>query len=302
MNDNIAALMHIKGKVHKWKNLTLILGVICALLVLRLGFGGNISNSLVETDSIAIININGTIFKDDFRSETLEDIAKNKAIKAVIINIDSPGGEIVGSEILFQNLRDIAKQKPIVVVMGPLAASGAYMAAIAADHIIAHNGTLTGSIGVLMQSMEFVDLANKLGVNFNSYKSSDLKGSPSPLEKSNAKVDKVINESIKDSYQFFVNLVKQRRGTKINNNKVFDGRAFTGRQALKFGLIDEIGGKKEALSYLKSRKIDVESLELKKIAINKEQEKIFGKFLNLLPFFNKNEAQNYSNKLMAVIP
>jgi protease-4 len=218
---------------------------------------------------------------DDYRTEMLEKIAAQKNIKAVIVNINSPGGGIVGSEVLYNNLRAIAKNKPIVVVMGSLAASGGYMAAIAADHIIAHNGTLTGSVGVIMQTSEVTELANKLGVKFLTYKSSPLKGSPSPFEKSNFQVDKVINESIKDSYQFFADLVKERRGAKLKNiESTLDGRIFTGRQALEKGLIDEIGGKAEALTYLNTaHKIDLEKFPVKNIELSKPENSLIGQLI-----------------------
>jgi protease-4 len=189
--------------------------------------------------------------------------------------------------------------------MGSVAASGGYMAAIASDYIIAHNGTLTGSIGVLMESPEVTDLANKIGLKFNTYKSSPLKGSPSPFEKSNPMVDRVIRESIADSYQFFSDLVRERRAEKINKeflNIVFDGRVFTGRQALKAGLIDEIGGKEEALSYLEGNKIDVRNLPIKEVEIIKKEGKFLDKFLGLIPFFDGVKSAKSSHQIMAIMP
>ena len=270
-SDNLAALIYLKGKVHKWKNVAFLLGVFSVLLAFRFIFGGSLSEGF-EGDYIASIKIDGVIFENDERSAILKTIAEEKSIKAVIVNIDSPGGGIVGSEILFDDLRTIAAQKPIVVLMGSVAASGGYMAAVASDYIIAHNGTLTGSIGVMMESPEVTGLAQKLGVRLNTYKSSPLKGSPSPFEKPNPLVDRVIQESIVDSHRFFSDLVRDRRGDKINNS-VFDGRVFTGRQALKAGLIDEVGGKAEALSYLEGKKINVKGLPVKEVEITKKDEK-----------------------------
>jgi protease-4 len=178
------------------------------------------------------------------------------------------------------------------------------MAAIAADYIVAHNGTLTGSIGVLMESPELTGLADKLGVKLNTYKSSPLKGSPSMFEKSTPLVDAAIQESITDSYKFFVDLVKERRGDKLNKtqlNKIFDGRVFTGRQALEVGLIDKVGGKKDALDYLETQKIDVKNLPINDVEIEKNDKRFFDKFLNLLPFFSGKEFKN-SGQIMAVMP
>jgi len=303
-SESLAALIYLKNKVHKWKNIALLLAVFSVLLAVRFIFGGGLSQEFVEGDYIAEIKIEGVIFEDDFRSKILKEIAEDKLIKAVIVNIDSPGGGIVGSEILFDDLRTIAAKKPIVVLMGSLAASGGYMAAVASDYIIAHNGTLTGSIGVLMESPEFTELANKIGVKFNSYKSSPLKGSPSPFEKSNPLVNSVIQESLADSYQFFSELVRDRRGVKINPkfaSTVFDGRVFTGRQALRVGLIDEIGGKDEALSYLSGQKIDVKKLTVKEVKITKDEEKFFDKIFSILPFFNGAKSSNSNQQIMAII-
>jgi len=304
-SDNLAALIYLKGKVHKWKNVALLLGILSLLLAARMFTGGGLSEDLVDGDYIANIKIEGVIFEDDFRSEVLAEIADEKSIKAVIVNIDSPGGGVVGSEILFDELRNIASKKPIVVVMGSLAASGGYMAAVASDYIIAHNGTLTGSIGVLMESPNVSELATKFGVKFNTYKSSPLKGSPSPFEKQNPLVDKVINESIADTYQFFSDLVRERRGKKINKefaNVVFDGRVFTGRQALKAGLIDEIGGKEEALSYLGENKIDVKNLSVKEVEIVKQETKFLDKFFSLIPFFDGVKSTKFNHQIMAIMP
>lgn len=305
-SDNLAALVYLKNKVHKWKNLTILSVFVVIILFLRILVGDNLSDGVPEGVSyIADIKIEGVIFEDDFRSEVLQKIALQDSAKAVIVKIDSPGGGIVGSEILFEDLRKIAEKKPIVVVMGSVAASGGYMAAIAADHIIAHNGTLTGSIGVLMESPEFTELARKVGVKFNSYKSSPLKGSPSPFEKSNPLVDAVIKESINDSYIFFADLVRQRRADKLPNDtrNILDGRVFTGRQALKVGLIDEIGGEPQALSYLeKVHKVDIKHLPIKEVTIVKEEKTFLDNFKSALPFFNKVDSLNKAPQIMAIMP
>lgn len=304
-SDNLAALIYLKNKVHKWKNVAILFAVISFVLFLRFIAGESLSDGIPDGDYIADVRIEGIIFENEFRTEILEKVANEKSIKAVIVNIDSPGGGIVGSEILFESLRKIAANKPIVVTMGSVAASGGYMAAVASDYIIARNGTLTGSVGVIMQSSEYTDLAEKIGVKFHNYKSSPLKGSPSPFEKSNPTIDRVINDSIQDSYQFFSDLVLERRGNKLpdNTKSILDGRVFTGRQALKAGLIDEIGGKEQALSYLsKSHKIDIKNLPVKKILTAKQEVKFLDKFLGFLPFFDGAKSLNSEHEMMAIMP
>lgn len=304
--DNLTALIYLKSKIHKWKNIAFLLGIFSILTAAKIIFGGGIglSDGLVNSDYIASIKIEGIIFENDYRSKILSEVAEENSIKAVIINIDSPGGGIVGSEILFNDLRNIADHKPIVVLMGSVAASGGYMASIAADHIIAHNGTLTGSIGVLMESPEITELANKIGIKLNTYKSSPLKGSPSPFEKTSQLVDQVVKESITDSYDFFVELVRTRRGEKINKNfisKVFDGRVFTGRQALQAGLIDEIGNKENAISYLSSLGIDVKKLPIKEISLAEKEPGMISRIFGFLPFFSGAQTSSSNYKIMAIM-
>lgn len=302
--DHLAALVYLKNKVHKWKNITLLLGIFSAIILFKSIFGNGLNKGPIDSDFIANIKIEGVIFEDEHRSEVLAKLAEEKSVKAVIIDINSPGGGIVGSEMLYHDLRKIAEQKPIVVVMESVAASGAYMAAIASDYIIAYNGTLTGSIGVLMESPEVTELAQKIGIKFNSFKSSPLKASPSPFEKTSPLVEKVLMSSINDSYQFFSGLVKERRAGRLNPkliNEALDGRIFTGRQALQVGLIDKIGGHEEALAYLAESKIDVKELPIEKIEIIEHENKLIDRFVGMLPFFNKSNGKNSNSKIMAIL-
>lgn len=305
-SDNLAALIYLKNKLHKWKNVAIILIVISTFLFLRLVATGGLSDGVAQGggDYIAEVKIQGVIVEDEFRTEVLKEIFEEDSIKAVVININSPGGGIVASEVLFEELRKLSVKKPIVAIMSSVAASGGYMAAIASDHIIARNGTLTGSIGVLMQTTEFTDLAKKVGVKFNNYKSSPLKGAPSPYEKSTPMVDYVVNKSIKDSYEFFADLVKERRKGKLakNTNSILDGRVFNGRQALAAGLIDEIGGKDQALAYLKkAHNIDVKKLPLRRVVVKRQEKKIYNKFLGMIPFFNKAKSLEENQGIMAIM-
>jgi protease-4 len=269
-SDNFTTMIYLKDQARNWKNISFLMIIAIFLLTFRVISGSEDNKKNIGSG-------------DDYRNEVLEQISKQKNIKAVIVNINSPGGGIVGSEVLYESLNEIKKNKPIVVVMGALAASGGYMASLASDHIIARNGTLTGSIGVIMQSTEFTELASKVGIKFLNYKSSPLKGSPSPFEKTNPLTDKVINASIKDSYKFFAELVKKRRLGKLNKRMsamATDGRIFTGRQALRVGLIDEIGGKKEALKYLKNiKKIDTDTYSIRKIELEQNSSSIIEKLL-----------------------
>lgn len=283
-SDRIVTLLYLKNKFRLWRNISLFFAFITLLLLVNFMFG---DTSIPGRDHIASIKISGIIFEDDYRSGVLEKLATNSKTKAVLVTINSPGGGIVGSEILYNNLREISKNKPVVIMMESLAASGGYMAAVAGDYIIAHNGTLTGSIGVLMESAEVTELAKKLGVNLRSYKSSPVKGYPSPLEKFDPVADRLIMGSIRDSYEFFAGLVYERRKDKMDPKKlksILDGRVFTGRQALQSGLIDEIGGKAEALNYLKTAtKLDTDNLPIKEVSLDKNDSGLLDQIFNLFP-------------------
>ena len=300
-SDNLGALIYLKNKVHKWKNIAFFFAIFSIALIFKMFF--DVGSDIIG-NSVALVRIENVITEDDHRSKILKEIANDSSILAVIVRLNSPGGTIVGSEILFKDLMQIKTKKPLVILMDSVSASGAFMASLASDYVVAHNGTITGSIGVLMESPDVSILANKVGVKFNSYKSSPLKGSPSMFEKSTPMVDRVINESIKDSYQFFVELVKERRGDKLNPkfyDIIFDGRVFTGRQALKLGLIDKVGGIEDVEKYLFLNKIDVNKIPIQEVEIVEKDNKIIDKFLNILPFYQDLKGRNNQSKIMAIM-
>jgi protease-4 len=301
INDHIGALIYLKNKVNKWKNIAFFTVSFSIILIFKVFF--NLNSDIVNEDYIASIKIEGVITEDEHRSKILKKITEDPSVKGLIVRFNSPGGTIVGSEILYQELLKIKENKPLIVLMESVAASGAYLASMASDIIVAHNGTLTGSIGVLMEAPNFSELADKVGVKYNTYKSSPLKGSPSLFEKSNPLVDKVINESIKDSYEFFVDIVKKGRKNRLDSkfyNIVFDGRVFTGRQALQYGLVDSIGGINDVEKLFLVYKLDTKKIPIKNVDIEKKDYNFINKFLNLFPFINIG-AQKQQYNIMAII-
>ncbi|GLK67648.1 signal peptide peptidase SppA [Hansschlegelia plantiphila] len=207
-------------------------------------------------DHIAKIAISGVILDDEKRQKLFADLAKSDA-KGVLLMIDSPGGGVTASEEIYDAIRLVAKDRPVAAVVGSLAASGGYIAAIASDHIVAHKTSITGSIGVLAQYPNFTGLLKNVGVEVESIKSSPLKASPSGLEPTSPEARRAIEALILDSYAWFKGVVKERRGlddAALAN--VSDGRVFTGRQAIDLKLIDEIGGEKEALAWLGTKGVD----------------------------------------------
>jgi len=263
--DALLDRMRLKSEIVKWRTLAIVAATLLAAAIIVRASG--VSNP--SGDHIARINIDGIILEDQQRLEKIKKLKKNNNVKAVIVYINSPGGTMVGGETLYTTLRELSAAKPTAAVMGSLAASGGYMAALGADKIFAHAGTLTGSIGVIMQTAEVSDLTDKIGITFNTFKSGDLKGEPSPFEKLSPKVEDVINRSIEDSYDFFVDLVKERRHIANENiAKIADGRIFTGRQAMKNDLVDSLGGENAAINWLATEKNIDRNLPVKDIKMD----------------------------------
>jgi protease-4 len=256
--DNIVDRRRLRRKLTFWRVaavLIAIAGIVGAAFMAR-----RADTSLTQplTPQISRVTITGLILGDHERTEALDRLAKSTATKAVIVHIDSPGGTTTGSEELHQALRRVAAQKPTVVVVDGLAASGGYMAAMAGDHIIAQNSSLVGSIGVLFQYPNFSDLLSKVGVSYETIKSSPLKASPNGLEPTTPEARAAIEALVSDSYTWFKEMVKERRRLEgVDLDKVTDGRVFTGRQAIALRLADEIGREQEAIDWLaKTSNID----------------------------------------------
>ncbi|MCC8417737.1 MAG: signal peptide peptidase SppA [Rickettsia endosymbiont of Bryobia graminum] len=244
---------------------------------------------------IASILIEEIIFEDIKRDRILAKIADDDQISALIVNVNSPGGTVVGSEKIYNILQKIAEKKPVVIIMGTVAASGGYLISLGGDYIIAHNGTITGSIGVIFQSFEVTDLAKTLGVTFNNFKSGELKAAPNPTEKVTEHVRKAIMENIEDTYDYFTELVASRRGLSIEEvRKLADGRIYSGRQALKLKLVDAVGKQDDAIKWLQEvKKID-KSLEVKELRIRPKPgfiDILKGDFDSILPGVFKNKLQ-----------
>jgi protease-4 len=203
---------------------------------------------------ISRIKIQGLIRGNQDRIEALERLGRSRA-RAVIVHIDSPGGTTAGSEQLYSALRELQSKKPMVVVVDGLAASGAYIAALSADHIIANETSLVGSIGVLFQYPNFTDVLKTIGIKVEEVKSSPLKAAPNGFEPTSPEARAAIEAIVLDSYAWFKDLVKNRR--KMDNGqltRVADGRVFTGRQAMGLKLVDGLGNEKTALTWLEKEK------------------------------------------------
>ncbi len=207
------------------------------------------------TPQIARISIDGFIAGSEKTRELMKRVGDASAVSGVVVSINSPGGTTTGSEELFRNLRALAEKKPIVAFVDGTAASGAYITAIAADHIVARETSLVGSIGVLFQYPEVSGLLDKVGVKVEEVKSSPLKAEPSGFHPTPPAAREALQAIVGDTFGWFKDLVAERRKMNPDQLKaVADGRVFSGRQSVPLGLIDETGSERQAVAWLEREK------------------------------------------------
>ncbi|HEY1360652.1 MAG TPA: signal peptide peptidase SppA [Xanthobacteraceae bacterium] len=255
--DTIVDRRRMRRKLTFWRLLAIVVAigaVIAVGVALRAPGTGMLTG---PGRAIARVTITGLIRNDQQRVEALERLGKSR-VPAVIVHINSPGGTTSGSEQLHDALKRLKEQKPLVVVVDGLAASGGYMTAIAADHIIAQDTSLIGSIGVLFQYPNVADLLKTLGIRMEEIKSSPLKAAPNGFEPTSPEARAAIEAIVSDSYAWFRGVVQARRQLDdATLERVADGRVFTGRQGLALKLVDELGDEKTAIAWLaKEKNID----------------------------------------------
>jgi protease-4 len=251
--DLIVDRRRMRRKLTFWR--VIAIGVIVLAVAGVAALGSNRAGFTGVRPYIARVTIEGLIRGDRDRVQALDRLARSSLARAVIIHVDSPGGTTAGSEQLYDSLSRLRDKKPIVIVVDSLAASGAYITALAGDHIVAQQTSLVGSIGVLFQYPNFADLLDKIGVKVEAVKSSPLKASPSGFEPTSPEAKAALESIIKDSYAWFKNLVQDRRHLSDSElQTVSDGRVFTGHQAIDLKLIDELGDEQAALAWLAKEK------------------------------------------------
>lgn len=270
-SDAVIDRRKLKRRLSIWRLLAIasVAGAILAMIAREDG--------LIPRDHVARINIDGIIVEDAARGRVLARVAANDRTRALIVSINSPGGTVVGGETLYRQLRDVAKHKPVVAVMGTLATSGGYMTALGTDRIFARAGTITGSIGVILQSTDVTGLLKKLGIEAEAIKSSPLKAVPNPFEPLTEEGRAAARAVVLDMYRQFVEMVAARRKmTPEAARKLSDGRIFTGRQAVENRLIDAIGGENEARAWLQSAHKVAKSLPVHAVRSRETPEDMLG--------------------------
>ena len=286
--------------------------------------------SYLGKDKIKVISLEGVIMDQSRESifslrrgarstiKKLKKAGKNPKVKGVLLRINSPGGTVGASQEINQAVTELAKNKPVIATMGDIAASGGYYVACACDKIYANPGTLTGSIGVIMSLMNVKELADKVGIHPKVVKSGPFKDIASMYRPMTDEEKKLLQALIDDSYDQFVTAVSEgRKMEKEKVKKLADGRIYSGRQALKNGLVDKLGSYHDALDELqevckkkynlkKDLKVDdddsegiISSLfETSKFAFNRGSHSEFSMLNEVIPVTLKTKFQNQPLWLM----
>ncbi len=235
--------------MRKWVFLLILLLIIALVM-----FGAVISRVPIG-DRVAIISIKGVIVNPIPTVKKIERLRRDRSVKALVIRVDSPGGSVGASQEIYRAIeRFRAEGKPVVVSMGNVAASGGYYVSAPADYIFANAGTITGSIGVIIQHVAYKELMEKIGVKATAIKTGKFKDTLNPFRELTPEEKKYLKETITEAYEQFLEAILKYRGKKISEEKlreVADGRVLTGERAKELGLVDELGGLEDAVEKAK---------------------------------------------------
>ena len=236
--NTISFVEKLLHDVTKWKFIAVGLLLVIGLLFFKTD-KKNVANTY--KNFIAVVEIDGVIETDSYRTEILDKLAENKSLKGVFLKINSPGGTITGSEILYNEIKRLREIVPVYSLIYDLGASGGYMVALGSSQIFAHESSITGSIGVLMQSLEVEDLASKIGARMRTYRSSQYKGQPDPFKKATPEIDEYMRETIEANHKFFAQIVANERKLPAEQMpNIANGKIFMGKEAVALQLIDGI--------------------------------------------------------------
>ncbi|MEW6570869.1 MAG: signal peptide peptidase SppA [Nitrospirota bacterium] len=207
-----------------------------------------LERDIAVSEKVALIRVEGPIFDSKDVIDELKGHMKNSSVKAVILRIDSPGGAVAPAQEIYEEIKKSVSKKKIVVSMGSIAASGGYYIAAPASRIVANPGTLTGSIGVIMEIPNIEGLMNKIGVKTEVIKSGEHKDIASIFRGIRKEEREILQNVLENVHEQFIEAVAEGRKIEVEQVKKFaDGRIFTGEQALKEGLVDELGNLEDAI-------------------------------------------------------
>lgn len=237
--------------------LTVFIILACMIVMLSVAItllSGSISSSsgIAFTNKVGVIPIVGAIEDSTVLLKQIKHFTEDNSIKAIILRIDSPGGGVGASQEIYREIGRTGEKKPVVVSMGGVAASGGYYIAVAGDKIVANPGTITGSIGVIMQYYQYKELAEKIGFKREVIKSGEFKDIGNPHRDLTEKEKEILNAVITEIQSQFVEAVAEGRNLPVEKVKeIADGRIFTGSMAKEWGLVDELGNFEDAVTLTK---------------------------------------------------
>ncbi|GAB4163947.1 MAG: signal peptide peptidase SppA [Geothermobacteraceae bacterium] len=218
-----------------------------SVIVLALIFGRPTTFPVGE--KVAVVEIQGVIDSSRSLMEQLVDYREDPTVKAVVLRVNSPGGAVGPAQEIYEEVKKLAREKPVVVSMGTVAASGGYYVAVPARRILANPGTLTGSIGVVMQFTNMEELLAKIGLKNQVVKSGAHKDIGSATREMTDEEKVILQGLIDDVHLQFVSAIAEGRKMDLKRVKeLADGRIYTGQQALKIGLVDELGNLQDAIA------------------------------------------------------
>jgi protease-4 len=229
-----------------------VLGVLLGLFLVSiwvLSYFSNREESLWGGEKIAVIEVRGVILDSQPVVEKLVKLRKNENIKAIVLRIDSPGGGVGPAQEIHAEVKKAQKEKKVVVSMGSVAASGGYYIACGADRILANPGSITGSIGVIVESLNVEELLGKLGLRSVVVKSGKHKDLGSPLRPMSAEDRRLLQGVIDSVHEQFIRAVAEGRKLPLEKvRELADGRIFSGDQARSLGLVDELGNLEDTIA------------------------------------------------------
>ena len=229
--------------------LAVLTGLMILSVVLWIFSDDNDESTSTSGDKVAVVELKETIVSSEDIVRQFKKYNDNHSVKAIVFRVESPGGGVAASQEIFEEVRKTRKSgKPVVVSMGSVAASGGYYVSVPATKIFANPGTLTGSIGVIIEFMHFKELMNKIGVDETTIKTGKFKDIGSPYRKTTEEEKEYFQFVIGDVYDQFVTAVAtERKLDREHVKKYADGRVFTGRQALEYGFVDTLGTFEDAI-------------------------------------------------------
>jgi protease-4 len=239
----------LKRRLILWRTLAVVACIAVVLTALR---GAGLTGGGAHLERLTV---NGIITEDRKLLDAVRAAAKDNDVKALIVSINSPGGSVSGGASLYRAITGVAEKKPVVAVMHGLAASAGYMIAMPVNRVFASDSTITGSIGVLLETGEASGLLEKLGLSAEAITSGPLKDQPSFTRPLTPAGREALRAIVMDMYDQFVGMVATGRHMDPDAVRALaDGRVYTGRQALKLGLIDAIGDEQDARTWLETAK------------------------------------------------